>query len=125
VAVGLSAMAQIRTPLPSPTGSVSTVVGLTDVRIDYSRPRIKGRRIFGEGAGFLAPYGSIWRTEPTMELFISFSDDVKIEGSKVPAGKYLIYTWPGPKEWTVSLYKDLDLEDRYENYDKNKEAANF
>jgi len=56
---------------------------------------------------------------------IFFSDDVKIEGSKVPAGKYLIYTWPGPKEWTVSLYKDLDLEDRYENYDKNKEAAQF
>src|SRR6267154_471546 len=58
----IGAQAQIKTPSPSPAGSVSTVVGLTDIKIDYSRPRIKGRKIFGEGAGFLTPYGAIWRT---------------------------------------------------------------
>ena len=62
VALCLVSQAQVKTPAASPAGSVTTVVGLTDVKIDYSRPRIKGRKIFGEGAGFLTPYGSIWRT---------------------------------------------------------------
>ncbi len=52
-------------------------------------------------------------------------EDVTIEGVKVPAGTYLIFTWPGATEWTVSLYKDLDLGGNTTNYDKTKEAANF
>ncbi|MBI3481444.1 MAG: DUF2911 domain-containing protein [Bacteroidetes bacterium] len=125
VAVGLSSIAQVKAPAPSPAGSVSTVVGLTDVKIDYSRPRVKGRKIFGEGAGFLEPFGKIWRTGANAGTIISFSDDVTVEGIKVPAGKYLIFTWPGATEWTVSLYKDLDLGGDTEHYDKTKEAANF
>ncbi|MDZ7647441.1 MAG: DUF2911 domain-containing protein [Cytophagales bacterium] len=57
LAVGLVANAQVQTPQPSPSASVSTVVGLTDVKIDYSRPSAKGRKIFGDGANFGAPYG--------------------------------------------------------------------
>jgi len=125
VAVGLTSMAQVKTPASSPAGSVSTVVGLTDVKIDYSRPRVKGRKIFGEGAGFLEPFGKIWRTGANNGTIISFSDDVTVEGTKVPAGKYLIFTWPGASEWTVSLYKDLQLGGNTDNYDKTKEAANF
>ncbi len=125
IALAFMAEAQVKTPSASPAGSVSTVVGLTDVKIDYSRPRVKGRKIFGEGAGFLTPYGSIWRTGANNGTFISFSDDVTVEGAKLPAGKYLIYTWPGASEWTVSLYKDLELGADYEHYDKTKEAANF
>ncbi len=125
VALCLVSQAQVKVPSPSPAGSVSTVIGLTDVKIDYSRPRIKGRKIFGEGAGFVTPYGSIWRTGANDGTKISFSDDVTIEGVKVPAGQYLIYTWPGATEWTVSLYKDLELGGDYDKYDKTKEAANF
>lgn len=125
IAVGLSSVAQVRTPAPSPAGSVSTVVGLTDVKIDYSRPRVKGRKIFGEGAEFHEPFGKIWRTGANNGTFISFSDDVTVEGTKVPAGKYLIYTWPGATEWTVSLYSDLELGGNTDKYDKAKEAANF
>jgi hypothetical protein len=125
MAIGFTATAQVKVPAASPAGSVSTVVGLTDVKIDYSRPRVKGRKIFGDGAGFLTPYGSLWRTGANNGTFISFSDDVTVEGTKVPAGKYLIYTWPGASEWTVSLYKDLDLSADYAHYDKTKEAANF
>ncbi|MBS1949947.1 MAG: hypothetical protein OJF59_002412 [Cytophagales bacterium] len=123
--VSLTAFAQIKTPSPSPSGSVSTTVGLTDVKIDYSRPRAKGRKIFGEGANFLVSYGSIWRTGANNGTFISFSDDVTVEGNKIAAGKYLIYTWPGASEWTVSLYKDLDLGGNITKYDASKEAAKF
>lgn len=123
--VSLMAFGQIKTPSPSPAGSVSTTVGLTDVKIDYSRPRVKGRKIFGEGAGFLLPYGTIWRSGANNGTFISFSDDVTVEGNKVPAGKYLIYTWPGASEWTVSLYKDINLGGDTEHYDKAQELINF
>jgi hypothetical protein len=122
---GIAAVAQVRVPAPSPAGSVSAVVGLTDVKIDYSRPRIKGRKIFGDGAGFVTPYGLIWRTGANDGTKITFSDEVTVEGTKVPAGTYLIFTWPGESEWTVSLYKDLDLGGDTEHYDKTKEAANF
>ena len=53
VAVVCIAHAQIQTPQPSPAGSVSTTVGLTEIKIDYSRPQMKGRKIFGEGDAFL------------------------------------------------------------------------
>lgn len=125
IAVGFATLAQVRTPAASPAGSASTVVGLTDVKIDYSRPRLKGRKIFGEGEGFLEPFGKIWRAGANDGTFISFSDDVTVEGIKVPAGKYLLFAWPGATEWTLSLYKDLQLGGDTEHYDKTKEAANF
>jgi hypothetical protein len=116
---------QVTTPNPSPAGSVSTVVGLTDVRIDYSRPRARGRKIFGSDASALVPYGSIWRTGANSGTKITFGDDVKVEGIAVPKGEYLIFSWPGEKEWTVSLYKDLTLGGATNRYDKEKEAARF
>ena len=119
------ATAQVQTPSPSPAASVSTVVGLTDVKIDYSRPRTKGRKIFGEGADFLLPYGTIWRTGANSGTKITFGDDVKIEGIAVAKGEYLIFSWPGASEWTVSLYKDIKLGGNTDGYDKTQEAANF
>ncbi len=124
LAIGLVANAQVQTPQPSPAASVSTVVGLTDVKIDYSRPSAKGRKIFGEGA-VLLPYGAIWRTGANTGTKITFSDDVKVEGTAVPKGEYLIFSWPGATEWTVSLYKDISLGGNTGGYDKTKEAANF
>jgi hypothetical protein len=125
-AMSLLAEAQVVTPAASPAASVSTVVGLTDIKIDYSRPRAKGRKIFGETAnGALLPYGAIWRTGANSGTKISFSDDVKVEGIAVPKGQYLIFSWPGATEWTVSLYKDLSIGGNTPDYDKTKEAANF
>ena len=125
VAVSLGAGAQIQTPAASSAGSVSSKVGLTDVKIEYSRPKMKGRKIFGEGAGFLVPFGKIWRTGANNGTSIEFSDDVKVEGAAVPKGKYLIFTWPGAAEWTVSLYKDLSLGGNAAGYDTAKEQARF
>ena len=121
----VAGQAQVQTPSPSPAGSVTATVGLTEVKITYSRPRIKGRKIFGEEAGHVVPFGSIWRTGANNGTKISFSDEVTVEGTKVPAGEYLIFTWPGASEWTVSLYKDLTLGGDTEHYDKAKEAASF
>jgi hypothetical protein len=125
VAFALLAQAQIQTPAPSPAGSVSSVVGLTDVKINYSRPQMKGRKIFGDGAAALVPNGEIWRTGANNGTIISFSDDVTVEGTKVPKGEYLIFTWPGTSEWTVALYKDLAIGGNTANYDKSKEVVNF
>jgi hypothetical protein len=124
MAMGMLANAQVQTPQPSPAGSVSTVVGLTDVKVDYFRPSAKGRKIFGEGAA-LVPYGSIWRTGANSGTKITFSDDVTVEGIAIPKGEYLILTWPGASEWTVSLYKDVSLGGNTDGYDKSKDAANF
>ncbi len=123
LAIGLTANAQVQSPQPSPVSSVTNVVGLTDVKLDYSRPSAKGRKIFGETG--LVPYGSIWRTGANTGTKITFSDDVKIEGIAVPKGEYLILTWPGATEWTVSIYKDVSLGGNTGGYDKAKDAANF
>ncbi|HEU5292490.1 MAG TPA: DUF2911 domain-containing protein [Cyclobacteriaceae bacterium] len=118
------AEAQIQIPSASPAGSVSSVIGITDVKIDYFRPRVKGRKVFGE-KDVMHPYGQIWRTGANNGTKISFSTDVSVEGVEVPKGEYLIFTWPGATEWTVSLYKDISIGGATESYDKTKEAANF
>src|SRR5690606_11922203 len=74
---------------------------------------------------FLVPYGKIWRTGANAGTRVSFSDDVKVEGHAVPKGEYLIFTWPGAHEWTVSLYKDVSIGGYTNRYDKANEVANF
>ena len=73
----------------------------------------------------MVPYGKIWRTGANNGTRISFSEDVKVEGYAVPKGEYLILTWPGATEWTVSLYKDVKLGGDVDKYDASKDAANF
>lgn len=97
-----SAMAQINVPRPSPLGTVKQTVGLTDISITYSRPSMKGRKIFGS----LVAYGEMWRTGANMSTKISFSDGVKIDGKDVPAGEYALYTIPGKDKWTIILHKN-------------------
>ncbi len=123
IAVCFMAEAQIQTPAGSPAASVTTVVGLTDVKITYSRPRMKGRKIFGEGADYLVPFGKIWRTGANNGTRITFSDDVKVEGTAIPKGEYLVFTWPGATEWTVSIYKDLNA--GVNDYKPENDAALF
>lgn len=125
VGYSLVAQAQVQAPAASPAGSVSSVVGLTDVKIDYSRPKMKGRKIFGTEATVLVPYGKIWRTGANNGTRITFSDDVKVEGVAVPKGTYLLLSWPGATEWTIALNKDLGLGGGVDNYDASKDAARF
>lgn len=112
-------------PQASPSASVSTVIGLTTVKVDYFRPQMKGRKIFGEGKDFVVPYGQIWRTGANSGTKVTFSTDVTVAGVNIPKGEYLIFTWPGAQEWTVSLYKDTSIGGYTNKYDKANEVANF
>ncbi len=93
--------AQIQTPQPSPFQKIEQKVGLTDVTLEYSRPSMKGRTIFG---GFV-PYNTIWRTGANANTKITFSDDVEIGGQKLLAGTYAIFTKPGTSSWEVYFYQ--------------------
>lgn len=113
--------AQIKTPAPSPSASFEQAVGLSTVTVDYSRPSMKGRSIFGD----LVPYDKIWRTGANQGSKITFSDAAKLNGKEVPAGTYTIYTKPGKSSWTVMLYKDLKLGGNVGGYDEANELARF
>lgn len=120
------ATAQIQTPAPSPKAEVSQMIGLTEVKIEYSRPGKKDRLIFGEESeGALVPYGQIWRTGANAATKISFNDDVKLNDKPVAAGEYALYTIPGKDSWTVMLYNDLGLGGAVGNYDDTKEYLRF
>jgi len=97
------AQAQVRTPQPSPTVKFEQPVGLTTVTLEYSRPSVKGRTVFGD-AEALEQYGEIWRTGANTATKITFSDDVKVGGQELEAGAYAILTVPGEKEWEVMFY---------------------
>lgn len=116
-----TATAQIETPRPSPLATVTQMVGLTEFTITYSRPGVKDREIFGS----LVPYGQVWRTGANASTRMTFEDDVMIGGNKVPAGMYALYSIPGEKEWTIMIYKDLDLGGAVGDYDKTKELVRF
>lgn len=116
--------AQISTPRPSPAGMVSSTVGLTDVTIDYFRPKVKGRKIFGEGDDYLQPYGQTWRAGANSGTKLTLSTDVTLGGQTVKAGEYLIFTVPGKDEWSFMLYSDLTLGGNVAGYDKANEVVN-
>ena len=98
------AYAQMQLPAPSPKATVSQMVGLTEISIEYSSPGVKERTIFGG----LVPYDEIWRTGANSSSKISFSKDVTISGAKVPKGTYSIFTIPGLTDWSMIINKDAD-----------------
>jgi hypothetical protein len=102
IALSFTTQAQIATPQPSPAATVTQKVGLTDVTVSYSRPSLRGRKMFGT----TLPYGEIWRTGANAATTFKFSDEVTIEGKKIPAGTYSVFSIPGQNEWTVMLNKN-------------------
>ncbi|HNK62082.1 MAG TPA: DUF2911 domain-containing protein, partial [Chitinophagaceae bacterium] len=96
----LSADAQgLNTPQPSPTQTVKQNFGLSSIELSYSRPGVKGRKIFGD----LVPYGNVWRTGANQATTLTFGDDVTIGGVKIKAGKYGLLTIPEKKSWTIII----------------------
>lgn len=116
-----AAKAQITTPQPSPKSTVMQRVGLTDVTITYSRPSAKGRAVFGT----LVPFGKRWRTGANATTMIKFSDDVTVEGKKVPAGEYGLYTIPNKAEWTVVLNKNTKQGANVDGFKDDEDVARF
>ena len=91
---------QISTPAASPTGTVKQNVGLINIEIEYSRPSVKGRKVFGD----LLPYGEFWRVGANSATKLTFSGDVTIGGTAVKAGSYALLAKPGMDEWQIMLY---------------------
>ena len=89
------------TPQPSSSQTITQGFGLGTITINYSRPNTKGRRIFG----YVEPYDKVWRTGANSATVIKFSDDVMLEGNKVPAGEYGLFSIPGEAQWTIILSK--------------------
>jgi tetratricopeptide (TPR) repeat protein len=91
----------IKTPAPSPSQSVKQDFGISTIELNYSRPGMKGRKIFGD----LVPYGKVWRTGANSATRIKFSDDVSIGGQVLKAGEYAVYSVPNEKEWEIIINK--------------------
>ncbi|WP_114751077.1 DUF2911 domain-containing protein [Pleomorphovibrio marinus] len=101
----IGAFAQIKMPQASPPSKVAQMAGLTQFNLEYSRPSMKGRKIFGD----LVPFGAVWRTGANAASTLEFDTEVMVEGQKVDPGKYAIYTIPEKNEWTVVLSKNTEL----------------
>jgi len=119
---GISVLAQVDLPRPSQKASVMQRVGVTDITITYSRPGLKGRKIWGDplpeqakvtGEATLddqnarpkdapiVPYNHIWRTGANEATQFVVTDDVLINGQKLAAGSYSLHTIPTKDEWTI------------------------
>ena len=92
-------------PKPSPAAEVMQRIGLTDVKVMYSRPGVKERTIFGD----LEPFDQVWRTGANSATQIMFSTNVNFGGTDVKAGAYSIMSMPGKEMWKVYLNTDLGV----------------
>ena len=141
-AVYASAQAPVvRLPRPSQKATVMQTVGVTDITITYSRPGVKGRKIWGDAPAAapansaatlddaskrakdapIVPYGHVWRTGANEATIFTVSDDVLIQGQKLPAGNYSLHTIPGKDEWTIIFNGVADQWGSF-NYDEKKDV---
>lgn len=93
----------LRLPRISPGARVTQVIGLSDVTIQYHRPGVKGREIWGK----LLPYGEVWRAGANEPTLFTFSDEVTIGGKKLPAGTYRFLAIPNKGDWTVIFNSEV------------------
>ena len=108
---------QVKTPAPSPRASWTQTVGTADITMNYSRPGVKGRVIWGG----LVPYDQVWRTGANAATTIELSEDVTVGGQKLAKGKYSLHTVPGKDQWTVIFNSVADQWGSY-SYDQAKDA---
>ena len=96
-----TAFAQTGGGKPSPAGSATCDLGGKTIKTDYSSPRMKGRKIYGD----LVPFGQVWRTGANEATTFVTSADVAVGGKTVPAGSYTIFTVPKADGWTLIINK--------------------
>jgi tetratricopeptide (TPR) repeat protein len=100
VFVPMLAQAQgLKLPQQSPAATVSQTVGLTEITVNYHRPAVGGRAIWGQ----LVPYGEMWRAGANENTTITFSTDAKVEGKAIKAGTYGLHMLPTNKQWTIAF----------------------
>ena len=101
----------------SPKAEVMQTVGFTEIRIDYSRPGVKGREIWGK----LVSYDAVWRAGANEATKITFSTDVTVEGKKLKKGSYSFFAIPGKNQWTLIFNKVADQWGAFE-YNESEDA---
>ncbi len=101
----ITSFGQVNMPQPSTTQSIKQNFGLGYVELSYSRPGVKGRKIFGD----VVPFDKVWRTGANGATILNFSEEVIIGGVNIKAGKYGLLSIPGKKEFTLIITKDLTV----------------
>ena len=132
--------AQLRLPRPSPKATVTQTIGVTDVTVVYSRPAVKGRKIWGDwptpvageatldnqntrpAGAPIVPYGHVWRTGANEATQFTVTDDVLINGQPLPAGSYSLHSIPGKDgEWTI-IFNSVAQQGGSFDYDSKKDV---
>ncbi|SHF46113.1 Protein of unknown function [Chryseobacterium vrystaatense] len=107
-------------PAASPRQKVEQQFSMSKISIDYGRPGVKGRKIFGE----LVPYGQVWRAGANSSTKITFGQSVNFGGKMVPAGTYGLFIVPTEKDWKVILNKDFQQWGAY-TYDPKQDVVDI
>ena len=111
--------AQVNHPKASPLSITAQEVGLTSIKVEYSRPAVRGRKIFGG----LVPYGRIWRVGANASTKITFENDVTIMGNVLEKGTYALYAFPEAEEWDIVFHENLThWGDGRKNYNPNEDV---
>jgi len=112
---------QVEMPDLSPRATVMQKVGLTNFELEYSRPSVRDREIFGD----ILPFGEMWRTGANKNSMITFDQDIKIAGQDVAAGSYAIFTQINENDWDIYLYSDTENWGLPEEMEDEKVVAKF
>ena len=102
--ISFTVHAQLPRPQLSPKAKLVQMVGLSEVTIEYSRPAVRDRNIFGD----LVPYDVLWRTGANQNTLITFSDDVTVSGQPLSKGTYALYSIPKQDFWMVYFYNETN-----------------
>jgi len=95
----------LKVPQPSPTQTIKQDFAVGNIELSYSRPGMKGRKVFGD----LVPFGTIWRTGANNATTLNFSDSVIIGGTRIAPGKYGLLSIPNKDQWTLIITKQLNV----------------
>ena len=108
---------ELNIPRVSQRGSITQRIGLTDITINYHRPAVGGREIWGK----VVPYGKVWRAGANENTTITFADDVTVEGKPLAAGTYGLHTIPDKDQWTIVFSKNSTSWGSF-SYDEKEDA---
>src|SRR5437879_5687989 len=117
VAAPVFAQNDLNLPDVSQAAEVKQRIALTDITVNYHRPLVNGRKVFGG----LEPYGKVWRAGANENTTIEFSDPVSVEGQPLARGLYGVHMIPGEQQWSVILSNNASSWGSF-SYDQKEDA---
>lgn len=107
-------------PSESQRARVAQTIGLTDLSVEYGRPGVKGRKVWGE----LVPYGEVWRAGANVNTVFAVTSAFTVGGTRLPAGKYGLHMIPTANAWTIILNREASNWGSF-SYDQAQDAVRF